>query len=44
VAANGVVGPDTIKALQRHVGVSQSGVWGAETTKGMQRTLNAKTF
>jgi len=44
VAPTGDIGPDTIKALQRHVSVSQSGVWGKETTRGMQRRLNANTF
>ena len=34
----------TTEALQRRVGVTQSGVWGAETTKGLQRMLNANTF
>jgi hypothetical protein len=41
---DGDFGPDTTKALQWRVGVTQSGVWGAETTKGLQRMLNANTF
>jgi hypothetical protein len=41
---DGDFGPDTTRALQRRAGVTQSGVWGAETTKGLQRMLNANTF
>jgi hypothetical protein len=41
---DGDFGPNTIKALQRRVSVSQSGVWGRETTRGLQRMLNANTF
>lgn len=41
---DGDFGPNTIKALQRRVSVSQSGVRGRETTRGLQRMLNANTF
>ena len=40
----GDIGPVTIRALQRHVGVAQDGFWGPMTTEGLQRTLNAGTF
>jgi hypothetical protein len=41
---DGDIGPVTIRALQRHVGVAQDGFWGPMTTEGLQRTLNAGTF
>ncbi len=44
VRIDGDIGPQTVKALQRHVGVAQDGDWGPNTTKALQRKLNAKTF
>jgi hypothetical protein len=44
VAIDGNVGPQTIKALQRHVGAGADGVWGADTTRKLQATLNAGKF
>lgn len=34
----------SVKALQKRVGVTQDGVWGPDTTKGLQRALNANAF
>jgi len=34
----------TVRALQRHVGATQDGQGGPETTKALQRALNAGTF
>ncbi len=44
VAADGVVGPVTIRALQRTVGATVDGVWGPNTTRRLQIALNAGRF
>lgn len=41
---DGEPGPQTIKALQRYVGVGQDGQWGAQTTTALQRKLNSGSF
>jgi len=41
---DGEIGPQTIKALQRHVVVPQDGQWGPQTTVSLQRKLNQGTF
>lgn len=38
------VGPVTIKALQKHLGAAQDGVWGADTTRRLRTALNNQTF
>jgi hypothetical protein len=44
VSADGIIGPQTIMALQARVGAAQDGIWGSITTKGLQSHLNAGTF
>jgi hypothetical protein len=44
VAIDDQIGPATVRALQRHVGSPQDGVWGSVTTGALQRALNAGTF
>lgn len=39
---DGVVGPITVRALQRRVGAYPDGAWGPDTTKALQRYLNAR--
>lgn len=44
VAIDGDIGPQTVRSLQRHVGASQDGVWGAMTTRALQEKMNAGSF
>ena len=44
LAADGDLGPQTIKALQERVGVTQDGNWGAQTSAATQERLNAGTL
>lgn len=44
VQIDGAIGPQTIRALQSHVGVAADGRWGAGTTMALQRMLNRGTF
>ncbi len=44
VGIDGDVGQQTIRALQRYVGVGQDGEWGSNTTSALQRKLNTGTF
>lgn len=39
VNADGIIGPATIKALQKKVGATVDGVWGTNTTKKLQTFL-----
>lgn len=44
VTADGAIGSGTVRALQRHVGLTGEdvdGVWGSQTTKALQKALNA---
>lgn len=41
VAADGLLGANTVKAYQRKLGVTADGYWGPNTTKAVQRALNA---
>jgi len=43
-AQDGLLGPVTRLAVQRHLGVAQDGVWGRLTIKALQRRLNAGTL
>jgi lysozyme family protein len=44
VGIDGQIGPNTIKGLQRYIGVGQDGQWGPNTTMALQRTLNRGAF
>lgn len=44
VVIDGVVGANTVRALQHHVGAGVDGAWGRDTTKHLQQALNAKRF
>lgn len=44
VGIDGVIGGETIRALQKHVGASVDGAWGKETTTKLQEKLNAGKF
>ena len=44
VGIDGDIGPQTIRSLQRHVGVAQDGAWGPNTTRALQNKLNSGTF
>ena len=37
-----ILGKETVKALQKKVGVAQDGAWGIKTTKAVQKWLNIK--
>ena len=37
-----ILGKETVKALQKKVGVAQDGSWGVKTTKAVQKWLNIK--
>ena len=37
-----ILGKETVKALQKKVGVAQDGSWGIKTTKAVQKWLNIK--
>jgi resuscitation-promoting factor RpfA len=41
LAVDGMMGPKTIRAIQRWVGSSQNGVLGSGTVKALQRTVHA---
>lgn len=40
LTVDGIMGPDTIKALQKHIGVQADGIMGKETVKALQKWLN----
>jgi hypothetical protein len=44
IAIDGRIGKETVKALQRHAGTVQDGVWQSATTKALQGKLNDGTF
>jgi len=44
VNQDGDIGPVTVQALQRHVSAALDGVWGPETTRHFQESLNASSF
>jgi peptidoglycan hydrolase-like protein with peptidoglycan-binding domain len=44
VTADGVVGPKTIAALRARLGAKPDGDWDADTTRLLQKALNANTF
>lgn len=44
VAADGVLGPDTVKAIQRRLGVSADGYFGPATAIALQKRLNTGKF
>ncbi len=44
VGIDGLIGPNTVKGLQRYLGVGQDGQWGAQTTTALQHKLNSGSF
>ena len=38
---DGQLGPNTIKALQKKVGVTADGIWGPATSKAVQKWINS---
>jgi peptidoglycan hydrolase-like protein with peptidoglycan-binding domain len=38
------MGPGTIKAIQKHLGVAQDGSFGLDTVRALQSGLNTNTF
>ncbi|MGN1382361.1 MAG: GH25 family lysozyme [Eubacterium sp.] len=40
IVEDGIMGPDTIRALQKHLGVQADGIMGKETVKALQKYLN----
>lgn len=42
LAVDGVLGPDTIRAMQAWVGTTTDGIWGRGTTRALQAKVGAK--
>lgn len=41
---DGLLGSNTIKAIQKHLGVTSDGYFGAKTAKALQKRLNGGKF